>query len=105
MTAYYNAPDDKRDLTAHFHTAAEAIEYADKYGGTVEQSGVVFTVGRDSDHDKAREDARAAGELSAAPAPAALTQADVDKAVAAALAKADKAAAKADKADDAGDGK
>ena len=75
MTAYYNKPDDERDLVAHFHTAEEANDYAAKYGGTVNSVGVVFTVsgkdakGKLADHAQAREDvrnARDAADLAAA---------------------------------------
>lgn len=72
FTAYYNKPDDDRDIVAHFHSAAEANAYAAKYGGTVDAQGVVFTVsGPKADHAKAKEDKRTernAAELAAAKA-------------------------------------
>lgn len=100
MVAHYNAPDNAADLTAAFHTLAEAQAYADAYGGEVIASGVVFTV-RDADHDKAREDAaalareearkalaQASGEPAAAQAAPAQSQADFDAAVNAAVERA-----------------
>jgi hypothetical protein len=98
MVAHYNAPDNAADLTASFHTAAEAQAYADEYGGDVLASGVVFTV-RNADHDRAREDAAAlareearkayaqAGGDTPTPAPA-QSQEDFDAAMNAAVERA-----------------
>lgn len=57
MTAYYNAPDDAGDLVASFHSLGEAQEYVDEYGGEIGRTGVVFTVGRGADHERAKSDA------------------------------------------------
>jgi hypothetical protein len=95
FTPYYNAPGDPRDLVAHFHSAAEANAYIAKYGGTLAQSGVVFTVSGNADHTAAREAIRADAARSAAQAAisagvgfAGLTRADFDAALAKAVSDA-----------------
>lgn len=79
MTATYNAPDRPEDVEAAFHTYAEAVAYAEEYGGSVTQRGVVFLVGNGADHDRAKSDLKAL--QSAVPAAAPGITSDIDAAV------------------------